>query len=71
MDELKDWIVIVSLIIFVLLIAIFFCAITNKISCEAAWKDSGRRYDWSFFGDCRVADKNNNLIPAKNIRDVN
>lgn len=69
-SEVKDWMIVGGIIFIVVMIVILFAAMLEKTGCEAKWADSGRTHDWSFFAGCRVADKNNNLIPEKNIREI-
>lgn len=68
--ELKDRMIVGGVIFIIVMIGILFAAMIEKTGCEAKWADSGRTHDWSFLAGCRVADKNNNLIPEKNIREI-
>jgi len=71
MSEFKAWLIVFgSLALLILTLAIFSAWAANA-SCKAKWQDSGRQYDWSIFGDCRVSDKTGKMIPEKNIRDIN
>jgi hypothetical protein len=70
MDELKDWMIVGGICFLIFMIVIFGGSVLEKTNCEAKWADSGKKYDWSFFAGCRVSDKNGNLIPEKNIREV-
>lgn len=62
-------VIIIAVIAFIVLV-LGSVPVLDKAGCASRWQDSGRKFDWSFMGGCRVTDKNGNLIPEKNLRDV-
>ena len=38
--------------------------------CEARWKDSGMKSDFTLFGGCRVQHADGTWVPASAIRDL-
>ncbi len=71
MSEFKMWLTSLSGLVLFVLAIIILSAWAESAGCKAAWEDSGRKYDWSMVGGCRVSDKDGHLIPAKNVRDIN
>ena len=71
MSEFTAWLISVGGIVLLILILAIFSAWAESVGCEAAWADSGRKYDWTFMGGCRVSDKDGHMVPAKNVREIN
>lgn len=44
--------------------------LVKSTTCESRWENSDRKYEYGLLSGCLVADKNGNLIPEKNIRDI-
>ncbi len=71
MNESNAVLVGIGAVILFIVIAVYSSMRLEKANCEARWVDSGRKYDWSVYGGCRVSDKNGNMIPEENVRDTN
>ena len=63
------------LIGFVVIVGVFCLMMLGVIwvadaGCEARWKNSGMKSDFTLFGECRVQRADGTWVPASAIRDL-